>query len=96
MPSTSSPNFASINPLDERADLVVLGNPLHPTLISALVSGNLTEPPVSEAHTPLALKHAPSARDPSLPSTGKPLSYVDIFVDDFIGLAQEYSNSHWV
>ena len=38
----------------------------------------------------------PIDRDPSLPSSGRPLSYVDIFVDDFIGLAQEYSNSRRV
>ena len=25
-------------------------------------------------------------------STGKPLSYVDIFADNFVGLSQEYSN----
>ena len=27
-------------------------------------------------------------RDPSLPASGKPAAYVDVFVDDFIGLAQ--------
>ena len=31
----------------------------------------------------------PTSRDPSLPTTGPPLQYVDIFVDDFIGLAQD-------
>ena len=30
----------------------------------------------------------PSTRDPSLPTTGSPLQYVDIFVDDFVSLAQ--------
>lgn len=29
-------------------------------------------------------------RDPSLPTSNSPLSYVDVFVDDFIGLAQQY------
>lgn len=28
-------------------------------------------------------------RDPSLPSAGLPLSYIDVFVDDFIGIAQD-------
>jgi hypothetical protein len=30
----------------------------------------------------------PTCRDPSLPTSSKPLSYVDVFVDDFVGLAQ--------
>ena len=30
----------------------------------------------------------PVARDPSLPSNASPLQYVDVFVDDFIGLSQ--------
>ena len=30
----------------------------------------------------------PIARDPSLPATGQPLSYTDVFVDDFVGAAQ--------
>ena len=30
------------------------------------------------------------ARDPSLPEPSTPLSYIDIFVDDFVGLAQQY------
>jgi hypothetical protein len=28
------------------------------------------------------------ARDPSLPTEGPPIEYVDIYVDDFVGLAQ--------
>ena len=31
----------------------------------------------------------PDLRDPSLPTTGDPLEYVDIFLDDFISLAQQ-------
>ena len=34
---------------------------------------------------------APKERDPFLPFPTKPLAYVDIFVDDFIGLAQPHS-----
>ena len=30
-----------------------------------------------------------SKRDPSLPTTGPPVQYVDIFVDDFVGLGQQ-------
>ena len=59
------------------------------------MSDNRVEPPVSEAHAPSS-PNAPNAHDPSLPSTGKPLSSVDIFVGDFVGLAQEYYNSRHV
>ncbi len=30
------------------------------------------------------------ARDPSPPMVGAPAAYVDVFVDDFVGLAQKY------
>ena len=30
----------------------------------------------------------PIARDPSLPTSGRPLAYTDVFVDDFVGAAQ--------
>ena len=35
-------------------------------------------------------------RDPSLPHPAHPLSYIDVFVDDFIVLSQESSNSRRV
>ena len=38
----------------------------------------------------------PLDRDPSLPSQSRPLSYIDIFVDDFIGLAQDLTNERRV
>ncbi len=28
--------------------------------------------------------------DPSLPTVGSPAAYVDVFVDDFVGLAQKH------
>jgi len=34
----------------------------------------------------------PNARDPSLPSPTKPAAYVDVFMDDFIALAQGHDN----
>ena len=49
---------------------------------------------VPERATPLSSPthgvavEVPTARDPSLPTTGKPLEYVDIFVDDFVSLGQ--------
>ena len=67
-------------------------NPLQPTLPSPLVSNNLPEPPVLEDLAP-STRNASYTRDPSLPSTDKPSSYVHISVDNFTGLAQEYSNS---
>ena len=38
----------------------------------------------------------PSDRDPSLPTSSRPLSYVDVFVDDFVGLAQTTAYSRRV
>ena len=35
----------------------------------------------------------PIQRDPSLPTTGTPLSYTDVFVDDFVGAAQQVTNN---
>ena len=45
------------------------------------------EPRGLEACNPSAL-NAPNTCGPSLTSTGKPLSYVDIFVGDFVGISQ--------
>ena len=56
------------------------------------MSDNLTEPPVLKARTLSAL-NAPNTRDPLLSSDIKPSSFVDSFVDNFTGLAHEYSNS---
>ena len=46
--------------------------------------------PSTQSLMPSTLQMPPT-RDPSLSSSGKPVEYVDIFVDDFIGLAQQYS-----
>ena len=35
----------------------------------------------------------PIQRDPSLPTTGQPLAYTDVFVDDFVGAAQHTAPS---
>ena len=52
---------------------------------------------VFPAGTPAAAcSTAPAARDPSLPSPTRPLSYIDVFVDDFVALAQEVPNSRRV
>ena len=42
--------------------------------------------------SPASVDLSPVARDPSLPFPKEPLSYIDVFVDDFIGLAQHQSN----
>jgi hypothetical protein len=34
-------------------------------------------------------------RDPSLPTVGAPPAYVDVFVDDFVGLAPKHQNCVW-
>ena len=38
----------------------------------------------------------PTSRDPCLPRRLRPAAYVDVFVDDFVGLAQQYSNGRRV
>ena len=38
----------------------------------------------------------PTTRDPSLPSQSKPLAYIDVFVDDFLGLNQGRRNGRRV
>ena len=38
----------------------------------------------------------PPERDPSLPTQSTPLVYVDVSVDDFLALDQQYPNSHRV
>ena len=38
----------------------------------------------------------PSGRDPCLPSKSDPVGYVDVFVDDFVALAQQSGNSRRV
>ena len=38
---------------------------------------------------PVRLGGAPTQRDPCLPTTGNPLQYVNIILDDFIGLGQD-------
>ena len=45
----------------------------------------------SLAPEPGVAVRAPRTRDPLLPTTGKPLEYVDIFVDDFVSLGQAYN-----
>ena len=55
------------------------------------------EAPISERPPPLPRPLSnqapavpvPAMRDPSLPTEGPPLQYVDIFVDDFVSLAQD-------
>mmetsp|Transcript_21332 Transcript_21332/g.32959 ORF Transcript_21332/g.32959 Transcript_21332/m.32959 type:complete len:780 (+) Transcript_21332:5035-7374(+) len=38
----------------------------------------------------------PTSRDPCLPKRAQPVSYVDVFVDDFVALAQQSGNSRRV
>lgn len=52
---------------------------------------SLQSSPPAEASVSL-----PTARDSSIASATKPVSKVDIFVDDFVGMAQQHSNSRRV
>ena len=67
-------------------------NIIRPEAVTSLAQQ--VNPPCWDPKSP-ALQ-VPIVRDPSLPSTDKPVSYVDIFVDDFVGLAQGSSNSRRV
>ena len=87
---------AQPHPLDEQAEQVIPESPLL-TAISEGSSSSYKDALVNSIAIawPSAVS-IPPARDPSLPSKSRPLSYVDVFVDDFLGLAQEYSNSRRV
>jgi len=75
------------HPLDDKAEQVIPEDPSLPHECSArsykdvLLSSAVAVPP---------------GRDPSLPSQSAPLAYVDVFVDDFLALCQEHSNSRRV
>ena len=77
------------HPLDHLAESIKSPSPLQVTTPAT----TLDEAPVSPAAACLA---RPAARDPSLPSPSTPLSYVDVFVDDFVALSQQHSNSRRV
>ena len=66
------------HPLEELAERVQPPDPLAPVQQPPLESPSASSFPVLP----------PPPRDPSLPSSGQPTSYVDVFVDDFVGLAQ--------
>ena len=53
------------------------------TTVMLLTTGVPTQEKIS-----CAAGESPDTRDLSLPTTGEPLQYVDIFVDNFISLAQ--------
>ena len=56
--------------------------PHHLDELAQSIQAPLPAPPSDMSYLP------PIARDPSLPATGQPLSYTDVFVDDFVGAAQ--------
>ena len=51
-------------------------------------SHSSAESAASAAVQPSTSVAVPAKRDPCLPTTGPPVQYVDIFVDDFVGLGQ--------
>ena len=57
-------------------------------MFSSLTVGGAAEPCQHQVFCPSKLMQPPTQRDPSLPHPKTPLAYVDVFVDDFIGLAQ--------
>merc|ERR1712197_85496 len=57
-------------------------------MFSSLTVGGAAETCQHQVFCPSKLMQPPTQRDPSLPRPKTPLAYVDVFVDDFIGLAQ--------
>ena len=62
-----------------------LGRPLphHLDTLAQSIQADPPAPPSDMSSLP------PIDRDPSLPGTGRPLSYTDVFVDNFVGAAQK-------
>lgn len=53
-------------------------------------------PSVRDVTSPADACQVPAVRDSSLPSTQQPLSKLEVFVDDFVGLSQQYVNGRRV
>ena len=72
--------------------------PEHPLdlLAESVLSPSPIKEPDQSPRSVMAVSTPITTRDPSLPHPAHPLSYVDVFVDDFIGLSQESSNSRRV
>ena len=77
---------AAVQPVQEQPSPPVVSSLPSPSTPTRLVTN-------AKCHQSMPV---PSERDPSLPFTGVPLSKIDIFVDDFVGLAQETRNSRRV
>ena len=85
------------HPLDDKAEQVVPEDPLAicADVTPSSAESSTSKPSYKEALLSTALP-VPPERDPSLPTQSKALAYVDVFVDDFLALAQEHPNSRRV
>ena len=83
------------HPLDDKAEQVAPDDPRQQPASTTTLSYRDVLLSSSNHHSSSALP-LPPKRDPSLPSRTHPLAYVDVFVDDFLALAQEYSNGRRV
>ena len=81
-PMVTSPNFTC--PLVTPPDLTSATSTS--LLVAPPLPGPTRDPTLSPVVTPPFLG---LTRDPSLPTSQKPLAYADVFVDDFIGAAQD-------
>ena len=70
----------------QREQYVPPAHPLDQMAAEVVLLPHANIPPAPPASVAVDV---PASRDPCLPCTGKPLQYVDVFVDDFIGLAQD-------
>ena len=91
-PAFSTATETSADLANQRLALNQSG-PSHPLddLAHSIASPPEPMPPSFPSTTPTAVP-VPTHRDPALPGQDQPLSYVDVFVDDFVRLCQGQQN----
>eukprot|EP00985_Skeletonema_marinoi_P022479 scaffold14376_cov92-Skeletonema_marinoi.AAC.1 len=78
--------------MDDAAEAVASPTPpIHPAVPTRTKKGAHKLPTPSTE--PSERTPVPERRDPCLPRRCQPAAYVDVFVDDFVALAQQYNNS---
>jgi hypothetical protein len=94
-PIFSSASETSADLANQRIHLSAEPSPHH---LDELAESVTPPPPETAAPSSTTLNSTPIPvkRDPSLPTSDTPLGYVDVFVDDFVGLAQTTPHSRRV
>ena len=95
-PAFSTATETSADLANQRLALHQSGPPHHlDDLAHSIKSPSEPLPPSIPSMIPAAVP-VPTHRDPALPAQDQPLSYVDVFVDDFVGLCQGKQNQRRV